>query len=80
MASNVKHPKQAGKWWRKQPTSGKYENRRIYAAVGHVNPHAATGPSLLLQSLLIRKGRNQIDEFRTRVRRARNAEHVVDMV
>lgn len=51
MASNVKHPKQNGKWWRKQPTSGKHQNRKVYRTVGHVNPHADTGPSRLLQAL-----------------------------
>lgn len=66
MASNVKHAKQNGKWWRKQPTSGKHQNRKIYAKVGHVNPHAHTGPSLLLQALFVGLGRDYMHQVKLR--------------
>lgn len=58
--SNVKHAKQRGKWWRKQPSSGKHQNRKIYARVGHVNPHDPTGPSLLLQAMFVGMGRQYL--------------------
>jgi hypothetical protein len=67
MQSKMKRAtKAAGKWWRKQPSSGKHQNRKIYAKVGHVNPHAHTGPSLLLQALFVGMGREYMQQVQLR--------------
>ena len=52
--SNVKHPKQRGKWWRRVESGGKGVNRKDLKAVADLNPHAHTGPSRLFQVLLLR--------------------------